>query len=85
MIVHNSGQMFAAPKVSRHDSRRDDQLAVEVGTATRQSHLELRSAYSRSAIFLTELASKLKIPRSRYVAVQLNFAVFCVFGVWENQ
>ena len=85
MIVHNSGQMFAAPKVSRHDSRLDDQLAVEVGTATRQSHLELRSAYSRSAIFLTELASKLKIPRSRYVAVQLNFAVFCVFGVWENQ
>ncbi len=26
VIVHNSGQMFAAPKVSRHDSRLDDQL-----------------------------------------------------------
>src|SRR6266403_3013398 len=26
VIVHNSGQMFAAPKVSRHDSRLDDPL-----------------------------------------------------------
>jgi len=94
VIVGTTGPMFAAPKVSRHDSRLDDQLAVEVGRQRCQSHLELRSAYSRSAIFLTELASKLKIrvPDTLQFSSILQFLRFwrlgksisCVFSTRLN-
>jgi hypothetical protein len=31
------------------------------------------------------IKDKMKNPRSSYVPVRRNFAVFCVFGVWKNQ
>jgi hypothetical protein len=36
-------------------------------------------------MLLPAIGRELKIPRSRYVPVRGNFAVFCVFGVSKNQ
>jgi hypothetical protein len=38
-----------------------------------------------SEVFLAKLASRLKIPRSSYVPVRRNFAVFCVLRVLKNE
>ena len=48
---------------------------------SREDVQSLVRAAQRSAIF----AGGLKSPRSRYVPVRRNFAVFCAFGVSKNQ